>query len=81
MTQHCLLFGCGSLGLVSVGRANPSTRVHNDHFNNVLCVPSIYCNLLSVYHITHSCEGKKIEFSPHQVLIKDLKDPKHVLTT
>ena len=39
------------------------------------------CNLLSVYQITHSGEGKTIEFSPHQVVIKDLKDPKHVLAT
>ena len=31
--------------------------------------------------ITHSGEGKTIEFSPHQVVIKDLKDPKHVLAT
>jgi hypothetical protein len=34
-----------------------------------------------VYQITHSGEGKTIEFSPHQVVIKDLKDPKHVLAT
>jgi hypothetical protein len=31
--------------------------------------------------ITHLGEGKTVEFSPHQVVIKDLKDPKHVLTT
>jgi hypothetical protein len=54
-------------------------QVDNGHFNDVLCVPSIYCNLLSVYQITHSGEGKTIEFSPHQVVIKDLKYPKHVL--
>jgi hypothetical protein len=34
-----------------------------------------------VYQITHLGEGKTIEFSPHQVVIKDLKDPKHVLAT
>jgi hypothetical protein len=45
------------------------------------CVPSLSCNLLSVYQITHSGEGKTIEFSPHQVVIKDLKDPKHVIAT
>jgi hypothetical protein len=53
----------------------------NGHFNDVLCVPSISCNLLSVYQITHSGEGKTIEFSPHQVVIKDLKYHKHVLAT
>jgi hypothetical protein len=47
----------------------------------VLCVPSLFCNLLLVYQITYSNEGKKIEFSPHQVVIKDLKYPTHVLTT
>jgi hypothetical protein len=56
-------------------------QVENGHFNDVLCVPSLSCNLLLVYQITHSGEGKTIEFSPHQVVIKDLKYPKHVLTT
>jgi hypothetical protein len=36
-------------------------------------------NLLSMYQITHSSEVKTIYFSPHQVVIKDLKYPKHVL--
>jgi hypothetical protein len=58
-----------------------TVQVDNGHFNDVLCVPSLSCNLLSVYQITHSGEGKTIEFSPHQVVIKDLKDPKHVLAT
>ena len=39
------------------------------------------CNLLSVYQITHLGEGKTVEFSPLQVVIKDLKDPKHVVAT
>jgi hypothetical protein len=56
-------------------------QVYNCHFNDILCVPSLSCNLLSVYQITHSGEGKTVEFSPHQVVIKDLKDPKHVLAT
>jgi hypothetical protein len=29
----------------------------------------------------HSGEGKTVNFSPHQVVIKDLKDPKHVPAT
>jgi hypothetical protein len=56
-------------------------QVENGHFNDVLCVPSISCNRLSVYQITHLGEGKAVEFSPHQVVIKDLKDPNHVLAT
>jgi hypothetical protein len=56
-------------------------QVENGHFDDVLCVRSLSCNLLSVYQITHSGERKTVEFSSHQVVIKDLKDPKHVLTT
>ena len=41
-------------------------RVDNGHFNDVLCVLNLSCNLLSVYQITHSGEGKTVEFSPHQ---------------
>jgi hypothetical protein len=56
-------------------------QVDNGHFNDVLCVASLSCNLLSLYQITHSGEGKTVEFSPHQVVIKDSKDPKHVIAT
>jgi hypothetical protein len=66
-----------SLSVVGFG----TIQVDNDLFNDVLCVPSISCNLLSVYQITHSGEGETVEFSPHQVVIKDLRDPKHVLAT
>jgi hypothetical protein len=66
-----------SLSVVGSG----TVQVENGHFNDVLCVPNRSCNLLSVYQITHSGEGKTVEFSPHQVVIKDLKDFKHVLAT
>jgi hypothetical protein len=66
-----------SLSVVGSG----TIQVENGHFNDVLCVPNLSCNLLSVYQITHSGECKTIDFSPHQVVIKDLKDPKHVLAT
>jgi hypothetical protein len=56
-------------------------QVDNGHFNDVLCVPSLSHNLLSVYQITHLSEGKTLEISPHQVVIKDIKDPKNVLVT
>jgi hypothetical protein len=56
-------------------------QVENGRFNDVLCVPSLSCNLLSVYQITHSGEGKTVEFSTHQVVIKDLKDPNNVLAS
>jgi hypothetical protein len=65
-----------SLSVVGSG----TVQVDNGHFKNVLCVPSLSCNLLSLYQITHPSEGKIVEFSPHKVVIKDLKDPQHVLT-
>jgi hypothetical protein len=42
-------------------------HVDNGHFNHVLCVPSLSYNCLSVYQITHSSEGKTVEFSPHKL--------------
>jgi hypothetical protein len=58
-----------------------TVQVDNGHFNVVLCVSSIFFNLLLVYKITHSSEGKTVEFFPHQVVIKGLKYPQHVLAT
>ena len=51
-----------SLSVVGYG----TIQVDNGHFNDVLCVPSLSCNHLSIYQITHSGEGKTVEFSPHQ---------------
>jgi hypothetical protein len=73
------IFGGDDRSLSVVGYG--IVQVDNGHFNDVLCVPSLSCHLLLVYQITHSGEGKTVEFSPHQVVIKDLKDPKHVLAT
>jgi hypothetical protein len=60
-----------SLGVVG----SIMVQLVDGHFNDVLCVPSLSCNLLYVYQITHSGEGKTMEFSPHQVVINNLKDP------
>jgi hypothetical protein len=49
-------------------------QLDDGHFNDVLCVPSLSYDLLLVYQITHSGEGKIIKFSPDQVVIKDFKD-------
>jgi hypothetical protein len=56
-----------------------TVQVDSGHFNDVLCVLSISYNLLSMHQITHLGEGKSIDFSPHQVVLKDLKVPKHVI--
>jgi hypothetical protein len=55
-----------SLSVVGSG----TNKVDNGHFNDVLCVSSISYNLLSVYQITHSSEGKTVEFSPRQVELR-----------
>jgi hypothetical protein len=62
-------------------QGSQTVQVENIHFIDVLCVLSLSCNLMLVYQITHSGEGKTIEFSHHQVVIKDLKYPKHILAT
>ena len=58
-----------SLNVVGSG----TIPVENGHFSDVLCVPKICCNLLSVYQITYLGEGKTVTFTPHQVVIKDFK--------
>ena len=51
-----------------------SETIHliNGQIKDVLCVPNLSCNLLSVDQITHSGEGKSVLFTPHQVVIQDL---------
>jgi hypothetical protein len=73
------IFVCDDRSLSFVGYG--TVQVDNGHFNDVLSVPSLSCNLLLVDQITHSGEGKTIEFSPHQVVIKDLKYPNYVPAT
>lgn len=41
-------------------------------FTNVLHVPSLSTNLLSIYQITHSSSGRKVEFTPDSVVITDI---------
>ena len=47
-----------SLSVVGSG----TIHVENGHFNDVLCVPDLSCNLLSVYQITHSVKVKPSSF-------------------
>jgi hypothetical protein len=56
-------------------------HLNNGQIKDVLCVPNLSCNLLSMYQITHSGEGKSVLFTPDQVVIRDLKDPQHIVAT
>ena len=49
-------------------------------FENVLHVPKLSVNLLSVYHITHSGTGKRVEFTPDAVNIFDIQSNSKVAT-
>ena len=66
-----------SLSVVKYG----TVPVENGHFGDVLCVPKFSCNLLSVYQINHSSEGKIVMFTTHELVIKDFKYPQNVLAT
>ncbi|KAH9292288.1 hypothetical protein KI387_042524, partial [Taxus chinensis] len=43
-------------------------------FNQVLSVPDLSTNLLSVYQITHLGEGMQVEFGPNSVIIRELNN-------
>jgi hypothetical protein len=42
---------------------------------NIFYVPNLSSNFLSIFQITHYGNGKTVEFSPHDVVIRDIKDP------
>ena len=53
-TKQIFVGDDSSLSVVGSG----TISVENSHFSDVLCVPKNSCNLLLVYQITHSGEGK-----------------------
>ena len=48
---------------------------------DVLFFLDISTNLLSIYQICHSGSGKTVDFSPHDVVIRDLHDSKLIVAT
>lgn len=61
--------GSGSIALARVS------------FWDVLFVPNISMNLLSIYQIFHSGSGKIVDFLPHDVVIWDLLDFEIIVVT
>ncbi|MGI4370261.1 GAG-pre-integrase domain-containing protein, partial [Klebsiella pneumoniae] len=51
-----------------------SVDMDDGTFENVLYVPNLSTNLLSIYQITHYGNGKKVEFTPDSVVVKELDD-------
>ena len=47
-------------------------ELHNANFENVLYVPKLSMNLLSIYQIAQ--KGKKVEFTSDSVLVIDMHD-------
>jgi hypothetical protein len=41
-------------------------------FTNVIHVPSLFENILSIYQITHSSSGRKVEFTTDSAVITDI---------
>ena len=49
-------------------------EMETGEFKDVLYVPNLSSNLLSVYQITHLGDGHKVEFLPNSVQVRSLKD-------
>ena len=50
------------------------------YFKDVLCVPHLSHNLLSIYQLTHGDRGRTVEFTPDSIFIKDLETREIIAT-
>ena len=50
--------------------------IYHGNFNNVLYVPVLGSNLLSVYQMTHNGSPNKVIFSPNEVEITEISNGK-----
>ena len=49
-------------------------EMENGEFKDVLYVPNLSFNLLSIYQITHLRDGHRVEFLPDSIQVHSLKD-------
>ena len=54
------------------GKGN--VEIENGESQEVLYVPNLSLNLLSIYQITHLGDGHRVEFLPNSVKVHSLKD-------
>ena len=54
------------------GKGN--VEIKNGDFKDVIYVPNLSTNLLSIYQITNLGDGHKVEFLPDSVKVHSLKD-------
>ena len=57
-----------------IGRIN----LNNEYFNNVLFVQDLAANILSIYQMTHTGLGKRVEFTQENVDISEVSTGKVV---
>ena len=55
--------------ILATGRG--SVKIHHGEFKNVLYVPSLAANLLSVYQMTHTGSPKRVTFDTESVEIPE----------
>ena len=56
-------------------------ELNHGSFEDVLHVPKLSVNLLSIYHITHYCTKKRVEFTPNAMNIFDIQSNSKVSTS
>ena len=55
-----------------ISKGQGTVNIENGYFSNVMYVPSLASNLLSVYQMNHTRVPKRVSFSPNDVEIIEL---------
>ena len=57
-----------------------TVKLEHGSLKNVLYVPSLPSNMLSVYQMTHTCFPKRVTFDPNDAEILDIESRKLIAT-